>query len=853
MEDRTAQIEFARTTSIVFVAGLAGGLAGTAVRGALAYAGAGTVLTESGAILTEALVFTSVDGGLNKLAGNEVHFGKDMLKNALMFTALRGAGKLFPKSLENSRLAFLLPPAKGAANLTVLQVFSEGEFALEHGRLMTADERKQSVVNAVAMGVALHLGNKLAQPLTGRLQAAIGAQFQRQRADLSAQLAKLEKEGGTASPEQLKQTLASIQELWTSERAAVEKAVSEGHLPREDADRHLHAREVQMKDVQLELARRDIPLQLTDGAPAYIKTGEHEIAYENKEAADRAAETYKAEGGSFEQTSVSETGEPVYAGRNKGESEGTLFAPRSSVSGGTRWPYKRGDTKIGNDEIREAIDPVKRTGLWKGARLTGNGPDYVMHIPGETPNSGQGPRNDAREARTDARNGEEKIDIEVKTLSPGQYDNRIGAPHYKRTGPAILELTQDGSGALKKATIVVDENVSTDDLPRAVQHELTELSVIAARQRKKADLDLKAETAPRLMCREVKPQHLAPAAEASAHDISTASELAPELNTLSAAGDINPQLRARMKEAGLDSNSGWDQKARLLEDAGVREDVIARLKASARDPAALDMIYGQVNNQARIWGDRYQFGAAEKTAASERILNAVEREAFQAYDDATGRGVNNPDLIRTEVKKKAEMAAETAAKKEAALSTEQAAQRGIRNGSAFDTAQLDAAAQAQLQAYRAGTTGMSARRLAPSLNGLGRKAFLTKMAAEVRAQNCTVTYGPAPAPSGSTQKMVVYEFNDGTVVRYKPQGDRFQPAPGPMFSIEVKKNPAGPIRDQHDIAFKVDEKGEPVPKGPDDVSNPYPSSSPKGTKHAEQHLIFLEMIMGSGHRTLTIP
>jgi hypothetical protein len=60
------------------------------------------------------------------------------------------------------------------------------------------------------------------------------------------------------------------------------------------------------------------------------------------------------------------------------------------------------------------------------------------------------------------------------------------------------------------------------------------------------------------------------------------------------------------------------------------------------------------------------------------------------------------------------------------------------------------------------------------------------------------------------QTMSVYEYTDGTVVRYKPMGDKERPTA--TFSIEVKKDASLPDTGPTDAAFKVDRDGQVVPK-----------------------------------------
>jgi hypothetical protein len=117
--------------------------------------------------------------------------------------------------------------------------------------------------------------------------------------------------------------------------------------------------------------------------------------------------------------------------------------------------------------------------------------------------------------------------------------------------------------------------------------------------------------------------------------------------------------------------------------------------------------------------------------------------------------------------------------------------------------------------------------------------FLETMADEVEAGRCTVRQvsinGPPP------QMMDVYEYTDGTVVRYKPLGDTERH--NPTYSIEVKKNPTLPDRGSDDIAFKLDSNGYAVPKGPHDVQNPF-------LKNGSQFRAYENALMDAGHISL---
>jgi hypothetical protein len=67
--------------------------------------------------------------------------------------------------------------------------------------------------------------------------------------------------------------------------------------------------------------------------------------------------------------------------------------------------------------------------------------------------------------------------------------------------------------------------------------------------------------------------------------------------------------------------------------------------------------------------------------------------------------------------------------------------------------------------------------------------------------------------------MQMWEYADGTEVRYKPLGDKKRA--GPTFSVEVKKDPSMPDMHSDDVAFKVDAQGRAVPKNDKGTHNPY--------------------------------
>lgn len=150
--------------------------------------------------------------------------------------------------------------------------------------------------------------------------------------------------------------------------------------------------------------------------------------------------------------------------------------------------------------------------------------------------------------------------------------------------------------------------------------------------------------------------------------------------------------------------------------------------------------------------------------------------------------------------------------------------------------------------------GGTAKELAPKLAKMNEKEFTEFMDKEVKAGKCTMTpeHG-VPSPLGgyqnirSHQTMLKYEYPDGTMVRYKPEGD-FIRVGQPTYSIEVKKfplkvDPGGSNSVHTDVAFKVDERARLVPKHPQYLNNPYM----EGT---EEYKMYTNTMMDFGHKTL---
>jgi hypothetical protein len=233
---------------------------------------------------------------------------------------------------------------------------------------------------------------------------------------------------------------------------------------------------------------------------------------------------------------------------------------------------------------------------------------------------------------------------------------------------------------------------------------------------------------------------------------------------------------------------------------------------------------------------KYQFEASEKSVIEKKTRDAAVEAAEKAYKDAIAAG-ETPAQANTAANKAAKDAAENVAKAAAQRAAKEAAERAIASGGAFEPAKLNATVQRQLADFNAGKAGAEAKRLARELDGLNENDFLAKMAGEPCTSKTVNISGPPP------QVMRVYEYPDGTVVRYKPDGGSKRP--GPTYSIEMKKDPSWPDLGQDDAAFKIDPFGRAVPKGPFDLKNPYPKGS-------VQALRFERTVMDAGHKTLEV-
>jgi hypothetical protein len=239
--------------------------------------------------------------------------------------------------------------------------------------------------------------------------------------------------------------------------------------------------------------------------------------------------------------------------------------------------------------------------------------------------------------------------------------------------------------------------------------------------------------------------------------------------------------------------------------------------------------------------------------APESETNRIKEAAYKKADETYQKSASQQRKPK-DARKDASEAAKALAKTEWLAARERltrdAADRTIDDGSVFERSQMSDPAKQQLDAYRSGaakggpTEGAHAQRLATRLPGNTVPAMESMLDAEAAAGTCRRDNERTRGRGGSVQIQPTYYFNDGSVIRLKPEGDGYN-GWKPSFSIEVKNSgvPAAATTEQPDIAFKVDARGRAVPKDAKEIANPYGNG-----KYTWQRDRFDDLIIYAGHQ-----
>lgn len=257
----------------------------------------------------------------------------------------------------------------------------------------------------------------------------------------------------------------------------------------------------------------------------------------------------------------------------------------------------------------------------------------------------------------------------------------------------------------------------------------------------------------------------------------------------------------------------------------------------------------------KVQSDEHVARVREETVqdAPEAEIGRIKDASYKAAEEAFQRSVSQQRKPK-DARKDASDAAKAVAKTEWVAARERitrdTSERAIDDGSVFDRSQMSEPAKQQLDAYRNGSAkgelkdGAHAKRLSTELSGKPASAMERNLDTEVAAGNCRRDNEPTVGPGGAPQLQPTYYFSDGSVIRIKPQGDKFNNWQ-PSFSVEVKNAgvPATAATEQPDIAFKVDARGRAVPKNEKEIANPYASG-----KYPWQRNRFDKLVIDAGHR-----
>ena len=236
---------------------------------------------------------------------------------------------------------------------------------------------------------------------------------------------------------------------------------------------------------------------------------------------------------------------------------------------------------------------------------------------------------------------------------------------------------------------------------------------------------------------------------------------------------------------------------------------------------------------------RFILEPAERAAAEAQMRPLLEKTIAEKYDEVIAAG-GDVKKARTEANKVAAELSRAEALKAGVASAEAKARQAVATGTSIDVSKLDPDSARQLASYQTGV--FEAQRLAPKLVDKSEAEFLSLMAEEVAQGRVPPPRrinigGPPPQP------MSMWEYPDGTVVRYKPLGDSERPI---AFSIEVKADPKVPDSGRESAAFKVERTGLAVPRSDFSSLNPYNVAT-----HPDQYKAFDHVVMRLAHHGLT--
>lgn len=313
----------------------------------------------------------------------------------------------------------------------------------------------------------------------------------------------------------------------------------------------------------------------------------------------------------------------------------------------------------------------------------------------------------------------------------------------------------------------------------------------------------------------------------------TATAIGPSMGGLGVAG------------AQMVKHEGDGGRAEHGEPAASKEPTHAEAEAEAEFAAKLEQnVANEAPGTAESARKPFDLGNdwAQVQASSEKIYRDTFRNEYVKARAGGEAEISAKNLGREAARK----ATKAHVKSEGVRIERERAQADIRKDANHDGVpdafkNADSRAVRDFADFRTGARGGMAKKISAELPGktIDEMEALLDKAGGTRNPSQPGTFSTVKEGQNSYPQ-VSYHFSDGTLVRIKPQGD-IKNGTHPMYSVEMESGVASGVRPQDNVAFKTDSTGEPVPRGPDDVKNPY------STQQAEQRKVYDQEMIRLGH------
>jgi hypothetical protein len=428
------------------------GVASAAVGATLETAGASTLVVGGGELFTEALAFTAASRLGQGIAFGQVEgsFIGDFASNLAMIGAFKGATKLFTKVFK----AFANPEiykvsyafGKAGVGLATVQMFSEAQYALLNGKLMSGEERYRSVLQNLILFGSMEAAGFITKPIHERFGAAVAKAFgldkrfsgellelQKQQAELRTTFDSL-KRSGTPDPAEISKLLKGMSELWAKELSLLKRGSERHAITAEQYEEALKTYDAAGARLELQLANLGIEIPQGSSRPTFQRVGEGVVSFAPK--SESVVEQFYAEKkGTFKE-------------RQKGGFEGRL--PTGEVT--IYYPEAEVPKSVASDEaITKARDAAQRAA--DGDPRAQDGLDSLQKKMG------------ARKADAVLANAKD-VDSFLRALADPGFKRRDSTFYEKLAGePAAVDFARKYGGELLRNLV---ERFGWEQLPDAM-------------------------------------------------------------------------------------------------------------------------------------------------------------------------------------------------------------------------------------------------------------------------------------------------------------------------------------------------------------------------------------------------